>query len=142
MTISSEKKRKIIISNSHNYKNLSEKEIINLGGEEFEGKDKNCGDIIFLFVEKNNYIINNFFFCAEKSCILTISLINIISNYINKKSIILAKELLKNFKLMIEGKKYELENFENLKAFEDIKKFPNRIKCIYLVIDSINFFLK
>lgn len=143
MQISFEEKRKIIIDNFSTSNNLTEEKIFDLEKlikkkvKKFTGEDKNCGDEIYLLIEINNKLIKNFFFSAKKSCILVISLANILINYMKWNNISLAKKILRNFELMIKEKKYELKNFEKLEVFNNINKFPGRVKCILLVINSI-----
>jgi NifU-like protein involved in Fe-S cluster formation len=95
-----------------------------------------------LLIKKKNDYIEKCCFSAQQSCLVTISVANIICDYLERTEDKTAQKLIKNCWLMLENKKYNLENYPKLQVFSDISRFPNRLDCVSLVIRGIAETLK
>jgi len=140
----SEKKRNIILKNCGNSEwNLKSKELkkksiyLKKPFFVFYSSSDGCGDKISLLINRTKHP-KECFFSADESCLITISVANILSSFYekkenNKKTFF---KILDNFSAMIKKKKYKLNDFKELEIFKDINEFPNRIECVNLVIRS------
>ena len=94
-----------------------------------------------LFRKEDDYL-KECYFSAQQSCLITISIANIICSYLEGTKIKVVRELINNCQLMIENKEYNLDNYPHLQVFSDISQFPNRLECVKLVIRGITEIIK
>lgn len=138
---SSEEKRKIILDNFNDpvqqieLKKLKEvSKNFQIPFFTFRSLDSNCGDTFYLLVKREKNDIKECFFSAQQSCLIVVSLANIICLCLKEKKTQFAWKIIKNCQKMIEKKKYNLDYCPKLKIFGDIFQFPHRIGCMKLVI--------
>jgi NifU-like protein involved in Fe-S cluster formation len=149
MIYSPEEKRRVILDN-YNYPTkqikLEELKKVSDGWKfpfsTFRSLDQGCGDVIHLLLRKKGDGIESCYFSAQKSCLVTISVTNIICSYLEGMKNKTAQELIDNCWLMLENKEYNLNDYPKLQVFNDISRFPNRLECVRLVIRAVTKTLK
>ena len=143
--ISPETRRKIILENyqfPQQQVKLSELEKISQENQEkivtmtSEDEEVGCGDLINLLVIIRNQKIEQCFFSAEKSCLITVAFANLLSSYLVKRDVKTAYETIQELEKMLIGKEYKLNPESKLGVFDNINNFPHRIKCLQVVINS------
>ena len=87
-----------------------------------------CIDNIKLFVKFNGDLIEDIYFDGE-ACAITTSATSIMIKMFIGKTIAEAESIMNNYYNMIEEKEYDKNKLEELNAYSDISKQPNRIKC-------------
>lgn len=104
-----------------------------------QSEGRGCGDILYLLIIKKNNYLDEIFFSAQQSCLISIAIGNMLCSYLERKNLEEIKEVIRNCRLMICGdKKYFLSNdYVNLQVFSDIHEFPHRIECVNLVLRGI-----
>lgn len=118
--------RKIIIDHYSNpkHKGLTKNPLV----YSINQNSESCVDNIDLeLIIKNNKIINANF--DGIGCAILISSSDIMAQELEGKTIKISLIIIKNYLSMIFGKKYDKNELNNLIAFINIKKQPNRIKC-------------
>ena len=95
-----------------------------------------CIDNISLYVKFNGDIIEDIYFDGE-ACAITTSATSIMIKKLIGKTIDEAKELMNNYYNMIEEKDYDKNKLEELNAYSDISKQPNRIKCAIFPFETL-----
>ena len=122
-------KREIILENYQNPKNkglVDDKDYI------FQNMDsKSCIDQIDLMVKVKNGVVEDIRFDGEACAICTSSTSIMIKEATNKK-VEEVKDLINNFKNMIDEKEYNEEKLGEAIVYEDIKYQPNRKNCALL----------
>lgn len=144
MLYSPAEKRKIILDNyNHPTKQveLAKLEEISISCQvpfaTFRSLDRGCGDILHLLINQKDGYVKECFFSGQQSCLITVAAANILCSYLVGKSVEVIQELLNNCQLMIEGKKYCLDNCPELAIFSDLPNFPHRVECVRLVIRGV-----
>ena len=134
-----ELRREIIIDNYENPTNkvkISD-EIINK--ERFikiNTNSESCIDNVDLFVKIDNDIITDLYFDGE-ACAISTSATSIMIKMFLGKDIKEAQLIIDNYYNMIEEKDYDESILEELNAYVDISKQPNRKKCAMLPFDAL-----
>ena len=96
-----------------------------------KGKNPSCGDEITLFIDKDNYKINNIKF-EGKGCAISMASSSMMTQAVKGKTVVEAQELLNDFiDFIIEDKELP-EKHEPLHIFSGLKRFPLRVKCVLL----------
>lgn len=134
-----ELRREIIIDNYENPTNkvkISD-EIINK--ERFikiNTNSESCIDNVDLFVKIDNDIITDLYFDGE-ACAISTSATSIMIKMFLGKDIKEAQLIIDNYYNMIEEKDYDESILEELNAYVDISKQPNRKKCAMLPFNAL-----
>ena len=95
-----------------------------------------CIDNITLFVKFKDDKIVDIYFDGE-ACAITTSATSIMIKMFIGKTIKEAEEIMDNYYNMIEEKDYNEEKLEELNAYSDISKQPNRIKCAIFPFETL-----
>ena len=95
-----------------------------------------CIDNITLFVKFKDDKIVDIYFDGE-ACAITTSATSIMIKMFIGKTIQEAEEIMDNYYNMIEEKHYNEEKLEELNAYSDISKQPNRIKCAIFPFETL-----
>lgn len=149
MIFSPEEKRQIILNN-YNYptKQIELEELKKVSDSwkipffSFRSLDQGCGDVFHIIAKKKKNCLEECYFSAQQSCLITVSVANIICSYLAGKKIKEVQELINNCQLMVENREYNLNSYPNLQVFSDMSRFPNRIECVRLVIRGIAEIIK
>ena len=134
-----ELRREIIIDNYENPTNkvkISD-EIINK--ERFikiNTNSESCIDNVDLFVKIDNDKITDLYFDGE-ACAISTSATSIMIKMFLGKDIKEAQLIIDNYYNMIEEKDYDESILEELNAYVDISKQPNRKKCAMLPFNAL-----
>lgn len=134
-----ELRREIIIDN---YENPTNKVRINDEVVEKENfikintNSESCIDNVDLFVKIDNDIITDLYFDGE-ACAISTSATSIMIKMFLGKDIKEAQLIIDNYYNMIEEKDYDETILEELNAYVDISKQPNRKKCAMLPFDAL-----
>jgi len=144
MFYSVNERRKIILDNFKNpvkqltltnLKELSEKWKIPF--LTFRNLEDGCGDILHLLVRLENNRIEKIYFAGQQSCLITVSSSNILCSYLEGKDHKTGWKIINNFRVMLKGEKYCLNDYPLLKVFSDITHFSHRLGCINLVVKAV-----
>lgn len=134
-----ELRREIIIDN---YENPTNKVRINDEVVEKENfikintNSESCIDNVDLFVKIDNDIITDLYFDGE-ACAISTSATSIMIKMFLGKDIKEAMMIIDNYYNMIEEKDYDETILEELNAYVDISKQPNRKKCAMLPFNAL-----
>ena len=122
-------KREIILENYQNPKN---KGLIEDEGYKHQNMDsKSCIDQVNLMAKIKNGIVEDIHFDGEACAICTSSTSIMIKETMNKP-VSEVKEIISNFKNMIDEKEFDPEKLGEAIVYEDIKYQPNRKNCALL----------
>ncbi len=122
-------KRSIILEN---YQNPTNKGLINDDSYiRVNMNSESCIDEIDLMVKMQDGIIKDIRFDGE-SCAICTSSTSVMINTLIGKTLIEAKEIIKNFENMIDEKKYDSNLLGEANVYDDIYKQANRKKCALL----------
>ena len=129
-----ELRRAIIIDN---YENPTNK--VRVNDDSFikiNTSSDSCIDNVDLFVKFDNDIISDLYFDGE-ACAISTSATSIMIKMFLGKSIDEARMIIDNYYNMIEEKDYDEKILEELNAYSDIAKQPNRKNCALLPFNAI-----
>ena len=127
-------KRSIILDN---YQDARNRGIPNESGYiKINSNNDSCIDNIDIYVKLKDDIIEDIKFEGE-ACVIAISSTSILSELLIGKNINEVNTILRNYYNMIEEKDYDENILEELNAYVDISKQPNRKKCATLPFDAI-----
>jgi nitrogen fixation NifU-like protein len=90
-----------------------------------------CGDVIDLNIITDNNTISKIGWDGA-GCVISQSSTSLMTEFVKKSDIKYANVLLKNFEKMMSGNKFDSNILGDLIGFENVKKFPMRIKCALL----------
>lgn len=99
-------------------------------------RSNTCIDNLDLYIKFNNNIVEDISFEGE-ACVISTSSTNILVNLIKGKTVEEAIDIINNYRLMIDEKKYDSSIIEEAIVYDDISKQPARIKCATLSYDGI-----
>lgn len=99
-------------------------------------KSSTCIDDLTVYVLTENDIIKDVKF-SGLGCAISTSSTNIITKLLINKPIKQAYNIIENYKAMINEKPYDEMVLEDLIAFYNIPKQPNRIKCALIGVDAV-----
>lgn len=119
--------RKEIIM-EHYLNPLNRKKIDNPEFIKVNTNSETCIDNIDLYVLFDKDIIKDIYFNGE-ACAISTSATSIMIKLLRGKTISEAKEIIKNYNNMIEGKEFDEESLEEACCYEEIYKQQNRIGC-------------
>ena len=95
-----------------------------------------CIDNITLFVKFLDDKIMDMYFDGE-ACAITTSATSIMIKMLVGKTISEAEDIMNNYYNMIEEKDYDENILEELNAYSEISKQPNRIKCAIFPFETL-----
>lgn len=129
--------RQIILSNYSQPNHMVEiKTFVAKGYQKAKLDSNSCIDNITCFVKiKNKKIVEAYF--GGNACAIATASTNIMTNLIIGKTINKAIEIINNYLLMIDGKKYNTKLLGDLEAFQDLNKQINRINCGIIGIKAL-----
>jgi len=93
--------------------------------------NESCIDEVDLMIKFNNNKIEDIRFDGE-ACAICTSSTSIMIDTLKGKTINEAKEIINNFKDMLDEKEFNKDVLEQALVYEDISKQPNRKKCALL----------
>lgn len=93
--------------------------------------NESCIDEVDLMIKFNNNKIEDIRFDGE-ACAICTSSTSIMIDTLKGKAINEAKEIINNFKDMLDEKEFNKDILEQALVYEDISKQPNRKKCALL----------
>lgn len=93
--------------------------------------NESCIDEVGLMIKFNNNKIEDIRFDGE-ACAICTSSTSIMIDTLKGKTINEAKEIINNFKDMLDEKEFNKDVLEQALVYEDISKQPNRKKCALL----------
>ena len=134
-----ELRREIIIShyeNPTNKVNISNERLKKENFIKVNTNSESCIDNVDLFVKFDNYLITDLYFDGE-ACAISTSATSIMIKMFLGKTIEEAKVVIDNYYNMIEEKEYDENILEELNAYVDISKQPNRKKCAMLPFNAL-----
>ena len=130
-----ELKREIIIDN---YQNPMNKELIDDDSYlKVNQASESCIDNLDFMMKIENNIVKDIRFDGE-ACAISTSATSIMIRLLIGKSVSEVKNILTNYKNMIEEKDYDKELLKELNIYDNISKQANRIKCAMLPMVAIN----
>ena len=130
-----ELKREIIIDN---YQNPMNKELIEDGSYlKVNQASESCIDNLDFMMKIEDNIVKDIRFDGE-ACAISTSATSIMIRLLIGKSVDEVKNILINYKNMIEEKEYDKNILKDLNIYDNISKQPNRIKCALLPMVAIN----
>ena len=130
-----ELKREIIIDN---YQNPMNKELIDDDSYlKVNQASESCIDNLDFMMKIEDNIVKDIRFDGE-ACAISTSATSIMIRLLIGKSVSEVKNILMNYKNMIEEKNYDKELLKELNIYDNISKQANRIKCAMLPMVAIN----
>ena len=130
-----ELKREIIIDN---YQNPMNKELIEDNSYlKVNQASESCIDNLDFMMKIEDNIVKDIRFDGE-ACAISTSATSIMIRLLIGKNIDEVKNILTNYKNMIEEKEYDKDLLKDLNIYDNISKQPNRIKCAVLPMVAIN----
>lgn len=96
-----------------------------------------CVDDFYVELTFTNNIVTNIKFDGI-GCAISTASIDIFASLVENKNITDMKIINKNYKNMLTGKNYQGEVLDDLLAFKNVLKQPNRIKCALIISESID----
>lgn len=103
----------------------------------FHHNSNSCVDDFYIELTFNNNHITNARF-EGIGCAISTSSIDIFELLIINKNIREITNINKNYRAMLEGKTYDEKVLQDLVAFKNVLKQPNRIKCALIISESID----
>lgn len=130
-----ELKREIIIDN---YQNPMNKELIEDDSYlKVNQASESCIDNLDFMMKIEDNIVKDIRFDGE-ACAISTSATSIMIRLLIGKSVSDVKNILINYKNMIEEEDYDKDLLKELNIYDNISKQPNRIKCALLPMVAIN----
>ena len=100
-----------------------------------------CIDNITLYVKFKDDVIEDIYFDGE-ACAITTSATSIMIKMFIGKSLDYANKIMDNYYNMIDEKEYDSSILEELNAYEEIYKQPNRKKCAIFPFETFKKAIK
>ncbi len=134
-----ELRREIIIDNYENPTNkvkISDEQMEKENFIKINTNSESCIDNVDLYVKFDKDIITDLYFDGE-ACAISTSATSIMIKMFLGKTIDETKLIIDNYYNMIEEKEYDENILEELNAYIDISKQPNRKKCATLPFNAL-----
>jgi len=115
------------------YKHPHNKGHIDHPDMELEGKNPFCGDEVRLFIKLKDGIVDEVAFDGS-GCAISQASASVMTEMIKGKKIEEAKKLIDSFASMVKGEEcpLDLDELDDMAAFQGISEFPTRVKCALL----------
>ena len=130
----SELRRAIIIDNYQNPTN--KKEVKDPAYLTANTHSDSCIDNVDLYVKFNGDVIEDVYFNGE-ACAITTSATSIMIKMIIGKTVDEALNLMNNYYHMLNEEEYDQEILEELNAYDELYKQPNRKHCAMLPFETL-----
>lgn len=134
-----ELRREIIIDNYEHPTNkikIDDDRVLHDGFIKINTNSESCIDNVDLYVKIVDDRINDLYFDGEACAISTSATSIMIKMFLGKK-IEEVKKIIDNYYAMIDEKEYNENLLEELNAYVDISKQPNRKKCAMLPFNAL-----
>jgi len=106
-----------------------------------EGVNLSCGDEIKLYVKVRDGKIESLSF-EGKGCIVSQASTNLMIERVLGEPLENIHEILENVKRMVKGEEYDKNLLKNVSIMENIRSYPNRVKCFMLAWRTLEDALK
>ena len=106
-----------------------------------EGVNLSCGDEIKLYVKVQDGKIESLSF-EGKGCIVSQASTNLMIERVLGEPLENIHEILENVKRMVKGEEYDKNLLKNVSIMENIRSYPNRVKCFMLAWRTLEDALK
>jgi len=106
-----------------------------------EGVNLSCGDEIKLYVKVRDGKMESLSF-EGKGCIVSQASTNLMIERVLGESLENIHEILENVKRMVKGEEYDKNLLKNVSIMENIRSYPNRVKCFMLAWRTLEDALK
>ncbi|HDG62592.1 MAG: SUF system NifU family Fe-S cluster assembly protein [Thermotogaceae bacterium] len=106
-----------------------------------EGANLSCGDEIKLYVKVRDGKIESLSF-EGKGCIVSQASANLMIERVLGESLENIHEILENVEKMVKGEEYDKNLLKNVSIMENIRSYPNRVKCFMLAWRTLENALK
>ena len=106
-----------------------------------EGVNLSCGDEIKLYVKVRDGKMESLSF-EGKSCIVSQASTNLMIERVLGEPLENIHEILENVKRMVKGEEYDKNLLKNVSIMENIRSYPNRVKCFMLAWRTLEDALK
>ncbi len=106
-----------------------------------EGVNLSCGDEIKLYVKVQDGRVESLSF-EGKGCIVSQASTNLMIERVLGESLESIHEILKNVEKMVKGEEYDRNLLKNVSIMENIRSYPNRVKCFMLAWRTLEDALK
>ena len=100
-----------------------------------------CGDEIKLYVKVRDGKIESLSF-EGKGCIVSQASTNLMIERVLGEPLENIHEILENVKRMVKGEEYDKNLLKNVSIMENIRSYPNRVKCFMLAWRTLEDTLK
>ncbi len=100
---------------------------------ELNGKNPFCGDEIKIFIKLKDNVVDQVAF-EGSGCAISQASASVMTEMIKGKTIEEAKKLIDSFASMVKGEgcPVDLQELDDMAAFQGISEFPTRVKCALL----------
>lgn len=95
------------------------------------GDNPLCGDSYTIYLNIENNIVNNISFTGV-GCAISKASSSLMTSIVKGKSIEEVKDIYIEFDNMVKGKPFNKKKVGSLISFENISKYPSRLKCVVL----------
>ena len=106
-----------------------------------EGVNLSCGDEIKLYVKVRDGKMDSLSF-EGKGCIVSQASTNLMIERVLGEPLENIHEILENVKRMVKGEEYDKNLLKNVSIMENIRSYPNRVKCFMLAWRTLEDALK
>jgi len=106
-----------------------------------EGVNLSCGDEIKLYVKVRDGKMESLSF-EGKGCIVSQASTNLMIERVLGEPLENIHEILENVKRMVKGEEYDKNLLKNVSIMENIRSYPNRVKCFMLAWRTLEDALK
>ena len=106
-----------------------------------EGVNLSCGDEIKLYVKVRDGKMESLSF-EGKGCIVSQASTNLMIERVLGEPLENIHEILENVKRMVKGEEYNKNLLKNVSIMENIRSYPNRVKCFMLAWRTLEDALK
>ena len=106
-----------------------------------EGVNLSCGDEIKLYVKVRDGKMESLSF-EGKGCIVSQASTNLMIERVLGEPLENIHEILENVKRMVKGEEYDKNLLKNVSIMENIRSYPNRVKCFMLAWRTLEDTLK
>jgi len=106
-----------------------------------EGANLSCGDEIKLYVKVRDGKIESLSF-EGKGCIVSQASANLMIERVLGESLENIHEIIENVEKMVKGEEYDKNLLKNVSIMENIRSYPNRVRCFMLAWRTLENALK
>jgi len=115
----------------YHYKNSPYKGVLEDATNDEEGKNLSCGDQIHVYVKFNDNKIETISFDGH-GCAISMASASVMAETLSGKSVEEARLIIEEFFKMLKGENHNLDILGDAAIFDNVKRFPMRVKCASL----------